>query len=76
MPDLLIWNIDEKIHKFVEVKGEGDKLSPNQTLWLLYLHEIGAPVEVCWVHSKGSKRKIIERGKQNEDNVSDSDSDQ
>uniref|UniRef100_A0AAR5PJ97 Fanconi-associated nuclease n=1 Tax=Dendroctonus ponderosae TaxID=77166 RepID=A0AAR5PJ97_DENPD len=75
MPDLLIWNIDQKIHKFVEVKGEGDKLAPNQTLWLLYLHEIGASVEVCWVHSMGSKRKIIQRGNQNEGDVSDNDSD-
>ncbi|KAL1489152.1 hypothetical protein ABEB36_014093 [Hypothenemus hampei] len=59
MPDLLVWNADQKIHKFVEVKGEKDKLASNQILWLNYLKEIGASIEVCWVHSIGSKRKKL-----------------
>lgn len=61
MPDLLVWNVDEKTHKFVEVKGEGDRLAPNQLLWLDYLQKVGASVEVCLVHSMGSKRKIVKK---------------
>lgn len=61
MPDLLVWNVDQKIHKFVEVKGEGDRLAVNQTLWLQYLKEIGASIEVCTVHSLGSKRKKVKK---------------
>lgn len=61
MPDLLVWNVDQKIHKFVEVKGEGDRLAVNQTLWLKYLKEIGASIEVCTVHSLGSKRKKVKK---------------
>ncbi|XP_050295529.1 fanconi-associated nuclease 1-like [Anthonomus grandis grandis] len=57
MPDLLIWDVEKQIHRFVEVKGEGDRLSISQKLWLTYLQEIGAYVEVCIVHSIGSKRK-------------------
>ncbi|XP_066246295.1 fanconi-associated nuclease 1-like [Euwallacea similis] len=59
MPDLLVWNVHQKTHKFVEVKGEGDRLAPNQILWLDYLQNIGASIEVCFVHSMGSKRKKI-----------------
>ncbi|XP_066151797.1 fanconi-associated nuclease 1-like [Euwallacea fornicatus] len=59
MPDLLVWNVDNKTHKFVEVKGEGDRLAPNQILWLDYLQNVGASIEVCFVHSIGSKRKQI-----------------
>ncbi|XP_018576178.1 fanconi-associated nuclease 1 isoform X2 [Anoplophora glabripennis] len=58
LPDLLVWNVDRKECKFVEVKGENDKLSVNQTLWLDYLRKIGANIEVCHVHSIGSKRKL------------------
>lgn len=38
--------------KFVEVKGENDRLSVGQTLWLHHLRKIGANVEVCHVHCK------------------------
>ncbi|XP_050511943.1 uncharacterized protein LOC126887999 [Diabrotica virgifera virgifera] len=58
MPDLFLWNVDEKKAKFVEVKGENDRLSIKQQLWLKYLLEIEANAEVCHVHSKGSKRKV------------------
>ncbi|KAJ8921377.1 hypothetical protein NQ315_002993 [Exocentrus adspersus] len=58
LPDLFIWNVDRKECKFVEVKGENDKLSIGQTLWLNYLKSVGAQIEVCLVHSIGSKRKI------------------
>lgn len=59
MPDLLIWNIEKQHCKFVEVKSENDRLAVNQLLWLKYLKDNGADVAVCWVHSRGSKRKII-----------------
>lgn len=57
MPDLLVWNAEQRIHKFVKVKGESDTLAVNQTLWLQYLKEIGASIEVCTVHSLGPKKK-------------------
>ncbi|XP_060521999.1 fanconi-associated nuclease 1-like isoform X2 [Cylas formicarius] len=61
MPDLFLWNVNEGKCKFVEVKGEGDKLSTTQELWLQYLKEKGADVEICYIHSKGSKRRKLNR---------------
>lgn len=61
MPDLLVWNVDERKCKFVEVKGENDRLSTGQKLWLRYLKQCGTQAEVCWVHSTGSKRKRINK---------------
>ncbi|RZC34002.1 fanconi-associated nuclease 1 -like, partial [Asbolus verrucosus] len=49
-PDLIVWNFEAKKAKFVEVKGENDKLSIKQKLWLNYLLDIGADVQVCHVH--------------------------
>ncbi|XP_072394150.1 fanconi-associated nuclease 1 homolog isoform X2 [Diabrotica undecimpunctata] len=60
MPDLFLWNVDERKAKFVEVKGENDKLSIKQKLWIKYLLDIGANAEVCHVHSRGSKRKLVD----------------
>lgn len=40
--------------KFVEVKGQNDKLSTKQKFWLDFLRAIGCAVEVCRVHSKYS----------------------
>ncbi|CAG9767095.1 unnamed protein product [Ceutorhynchus assimilis] len=51
MPDLLVWNTKTKTHKFVEVKGKNDKLAAHQILWLNYLQEAGANVEICYVDS-------------------------
>ncbi|CAG9815462.1 unnamed protein product [Phaedon cochleariae] len=65
LPDLLVWNIDNKKSKFVEVKGENDKLSIKQTLWLNYLISIGANTEVCHVHSMGSKRMKLKSSEEN-----------
>ncbi|KAG5890542.1 hypothetical protein JTB14_028293 [Gonioctena quinquepunctata] len=70
MPDLFLWNAENKKSKFVEVKGENDKLSVKQTLWLKYLKSIGADIEVCHVHSIGSKRKKTKKLESTE-NVSD-----
>ncbi|XP_056636829.1 fanconi-associated nuclease 1-like isoform X1 [Diorhabda sublineata] len=58
MPDLLVWNEHDKKAKFIEVKGENDKLSVKQKLWLKYLISIGADVEVCQVHTIGSKKNL------------------
>lgn len=30
IPDLIIWRMEDKLAKFVEVKGPGDNLSENQ----------------------------------------------
>nr|CAH7745076.1 unnamed protein product [Callosobruchus chinensis] len=59
LPDLMVWNAKEQKCKFVEVKGENDRLSVGQNLWINYLKSIGANVEVCIVHSIGSKRKHL-----------------
>jgi hypothetical protein len=42
----------------VEVKGENDTLSIKQKLWLNYLMDIGASIEICYVEPKASKKKI------------------
>lgn len=79
MPDLLVWNVDEKIHKFVKVKREGgrdQRLAPNQMLWLDYLQKAGASIEVCLVHSMGSKRKIAKMPIMNETGGEEVNSDQ
>ncbi|XP_028143919.1 fanconi-associated nuclease 1 homolog isoform X2 [Diabrotica virgifera virgifera] len=55
MPDLFLWNVDEKKAKFVVVKEEND-LSIKQKLWLKYLNLIGANAEVCHVLCTRSKR--------------------
>nr|CAI5855479.1 unnamed protein product [Callosobruchus analis] len=59
LPDLMVWNAKEQKCKFVEVKGENDRLSAGQNLWINYLKSIGANVEVAMVHSIGSKRKTL-----------------
>ncbi|XP_018350909.1 PREDICTED: fanconi-associated nuclease 1-like isoform X2 [Trachymyrmex septentrionalis] len=61
-PDIIVWNINTKQYKIVEVKGPNDKLSTKQTLWLNYLNRIGLNTEVCYCesnasHSRGRKRK-------------------
>ncbi|KAF5293920.1 hypothetical protein FQA39_LY13625 [Lamprigera yunnana] len=59
LPDLFLWNVTEKMCKFVEVKGENDKLSPKQKCWLNFLSSINANIEVCYVHKIGSKGKRL-----------------
>lgn len=48
-PDLILWNVEEKRVKAVEVKGPGDSLSGKQILWLDYFRSCGLPAEVCYV---------------------------
>ncbi|KAJ3415869.1 hypothetical protein HDV05_003933 [Chytridiales sp. JEL 0842] len=58
IPDLCVWNIDEKKIKLVEVKGQGDHLSDSQKNWLDFLHAISIPCEVFHVKlPKVTKRK-------------------
>ncbi|XP_045471423.1 fanconi-associated nuclease 1-like isoform X2 [Harmonia axyridis] len=62
LPDLFLWKEDEegqKVCKFVEVKGENDRLRPNQVLWIDYLLEAGVPVEVCHVSGVGAKKNFL-----------------
>ncbi|KAK5647415.1 hypothetical protein RI129_002307 [Pyrocoelia pectoralis] len=57
LPDLFLWNTEEKKCKFVEVKGENDHLSAKQECWLDFLRSIGADVEVCHQKKFGQKYK-------------------
>ncbi|XP_015179797.1 PREDICTED: fanconi-associated nuclease 1-like [Polistes dominula] len=52
-PDLIVWNLNDKSCKIIEVKGPNDKLSVKQTLWLQYLQQIGVDIEVCYVKDNG-----------------------
>ncbi|KAM3924447.1 fanconi-associated nuclease 1 [Leptodactylus fuscus] len=55
LPDLVMWNVQKKIFKLVEVKGPNDRLSHKQMIWLDDLRKMGADVEVCHVVSIGAK---------------------
>uniref|UniRef100_A0A1Y1MVK8 Fanconi-associated nuclease n=1 Tax=Photinus pyralis TaxID=7054 RepID=A0A1Y1MVK8_PHOPY len=69
LPDLFLWNLDEKRCKFVEVKGENDQLSAKQECWLDFLRSIGADVEVCYVHTTGSRRRKLSSNKTAEKSI-------
>lgn len=49
VPDLIVWNNEKRICKFVEVKGPGDTPQENQKLWFDSLLGAGIQVEVCKV---------------------------
>lgn len=55
LPDLVVWNVQKKMVKLVEVKGPSDRLSHKQMVWLHELSKMGADVEVCHVVSIGAK---------------------
>ncbi|XP_064609302.1 fanconi-associated nuclease 1-like [Liolophura sinensis] len=55
-PDLTLWNPINKTFKFSEVKGPGDRLSPNQIMWLDYLTGLGIEAEVCHVKAVTGKK--------------------
>lgn len=46
-PDL--FQIHEGEHRFIEIKGPGDKLQDNQIAWLSVFDRLGIPAEVCYV---------------------------
>ncbi|KAL3286705.1 hypothetical protein HHI36_001200, partial [Cryptolaemus montrouzieri] len=56
LPDLFLWKTETSESKFVEVKGENDKLSLTQKIWIQYLTDIGANVEVCHVSGVGGRK--------------------
>ncbi|KAJ1988305.1 hypothetical protein H4R33_002482 [Dimargaris cristalligena] len=49
LPDLGIWNSENKTFKAVEVKGPGDTLSETQKTWIDILLTLGLDVELCIV---------------------------
>ena len=49
MPDLTLFDADQRRYQLVEVKGPGDRLQDHQTLWLETMHRHGIPVEVATV---------------------------
>ncbi|XP_044135675.1 fanconi-associated nuclease 1 [Bufo gargarizans] len=55
LPDLVVWNVQKKVFKLVEVKGPSDRLSHKQMVWLHELKKMGADVEVCHVVAIGAK---------------------
>ncbi|KAJ7647684.1 VRR-NUC domain-containing protein [Roridomyces roridus] len=58
VPDLVLWNMETKECKFVEVKGPGDGLSENQKLWSHALLTARCAVDLCWVLDKNGKKKV------------------
>ncbi|XP_038602809.1 fanconi-associated nuclease 1 [Tachyglossus aculeatus] len=59
LPDLVVWNTQDKHFKLVEVKGPNDRLSHKQMIWLDELRKLGAEVEVCHVVAVGAKSKRL-----------------
>lgn len=49
LPDLVVFNPDEKSYRFVEVKAPGDRLQDHQRLWLEQMQRDGIPAEVVYV---------------------------
>ncbi|KAI9592881.1 VRR-NUC domain-containing protein [Syncephalis fuscata] len=48
-PDLCLWKKNERICKFVEVKGPGDRLSETQKIWCNVFIQHNIDIEVCHV---------------------------
>ena len=46
MPDLVIWRMEDRVVRFVEVKGPGDRLSETQKIWIDVLLRAGIEVQV------------------------------
>ncbi len=49
LPDLVVFNPDEKTYRFVEVKAPGDRLQDHQRLWLEQMQRDSIPAEVVYV---------------------------
>lgn len=52
MPDLVVWRIKDKVVRFVEVKGPGDRLSETQKVWIDVLLRAGIQVHVGLVREE------------------------
>ncbi|SJX63533.1 uncharacterized protein SRS1_14289 [Sporisorium reilianum f. sp. reilianum] len=46
MPDLVVWRMRDKVVRFVEVKGPGDRLSETQKVWIDALLRAGVEVQL------------------------------
>lgn len=46
MPDLVVWRMQDRTVRFVEVKGPGDRLSETQKVWIDVLLRAGIDVQV------------------------------
>ncbi|KAF8514069.1 VRR-NUC domain-containing protein [Gautieria morchelliformis] len=57
VPDLLVWNIETRECRFVEVKSPNDKLQENQKVWIDVLIGSDTLVDLCHVIEKGEKGK-------------------
>ncbi|KAM0792071.1 hypothetical protein ACM66B_004775 [Microbotryomycetes sp. NB124-2] len=68
IPDLCIWKHEDKMCKFVEVKGPGDHLSETQKVWIDVLLNSDVQVELCHVMTHEDKdeydRKMFEKQQQ------------
>ena len=53
MPDLVVWRMSDRVCRFVEVKGPGDRLSETQKVWIDVLLRAGVEVQVGLVRDKG-----------------------
>ncbi|KAJ9093488.1 hypothetical protein QFC19_008347 [Naganishia cerealis] len=49
VPDLIVWNMEERKCRFVEVKSPNDHLSETQKVWISVMQSAGVDVEVCHV---------------------------
>ncbi|KAG6908582.1 hypothetical protein DXG01_004068 [Tephrocybe rancida] len=61
VPDLIVWHVEKKECKFVEVKGPGDTASENQKLWFDSLLGAGAYVEICNVRDQSKPPKPLKK---------------
>lgn len=52
LPDLLLWDVPTLRAKLVEVKGPRDRLSDKQRIWIDFLMDAGADIEVLYVREK------------------------
>ncbi|KAH9928150.1 VRR-NUC domain-containing protein [Fomitopsis serialis] len=63
VPDLIVWNVDTRECKFVEVKGPGDRLQENQKVWIDVLLQAGVTVEECRVAEQGAEPATKKKAK-------------
>ena len=61
-PDLFIWKAEQRLCKFVEVKGPGDIPQENQKLWFDALLRAHVAVEICKVIDVATENNDPPRG--------------
>ncbi|PBP27308.1 hypothetical protein BUE80_DR001533 [Diplocarpon rosae] len=60
MPDLFLWDVEDKKVLFSEVKSENDRLSDTQRLWIHVLTGAGIRVELCNAVARDVKIVYVE----------------